>query len=80
MPDALPGRDICEVVAHRARTDGATMDDPQSRFGAGALNWRFTLSLGHGNAGSGIVVFRDFPRITPCIPIFFISRATVVSR
>ena len=34
----------------------------QRMSGAGALNWRFTLSSGHGRALSGIVVLAFLPR------------------
>ena len=48
-----------------------------SLFGAGARNWRFTLSRGHGSAGSDLVVFWGLPRTTPLSPAAFISLATV---
>ena len=46
-------------------------------FGAGARNFRFTLSFGHGWPLSGTVVFFTFPRITPWIARRFINLATV---
>ena len=49
----------------------------QSRFGAGALNSRFTLSNGHGSALSGTVVRTRLPRTTPRSPMARISRSTV---
>ena len=49
----------------------------QSMFGAGAWNWRFTRSSGHGAAGSWIVVFTVLPRTAPRSPMARISRSTV---
>ena len=48
-----------------------------SLFGAGALNCRFTLSLGHGAAGSWVVVLTALPRTAARSPMARIGRSTV---
>jgi len=48
-------------------------------FGAGAKNWQFTRSSGHGAALSLSVVRIGLPRMMPCSPIALISRATVAA-
>ena len=58
-------------------TSGAWESLTHSMFGAGARNFRFTLSFGHRWPLSGTVVFFTFPRITPWIARRFINLATV---
>jgi len=54
--------------------------ETRSRFGICATKARLTLSSGQGWAASGLVVSTFLPRTTPCNPMTFISRSTVVSR
>lgn len=46
----------------------------QSRFGADAVNSRFTRSGCRAEVGSGLVVFTRFDRIAPSIPAARMSR------
>ena len=51
--------------------------DTHNWLGRSALNWRLTLSSGHGNALSETVVRTTLPRRAPCNPKRLISRSTV---
>ena len=51
--------------------------ETHSWLGRSALNWRLTLSSGHGALWSLIVVRTTLPRMTPRSPSRRISRSTV---
>lgn len=63
---------IVKGLLHRVEDKGRS----QSKFGAGALNTRFTLSRGQGGDVSGTVVLTTLPRTAPRMPVCFIPCPT----